>query len=251
MVEYNNLKVEDSGKIRVVRISKESNLNPLDIETLEEIRVAIENSRNRIIVIRGSDRAFSAGANIKKFQELDQRSAYDMARRGHIVMDFIASYERPVIAAINGFALGGGFELALACDIRVASPQTKLGLTETNLGILPGWGGTQRLGSIIGRTRAFEMISFGQMITAEEAMKYGILNAVSENYFEYSMKLATELSERAMVAISYVKELMKYSRNNEGFEAEKEKFGSVFGSEDSVEGVKSFVEKRKPVYTWR
>ncbi len=251
MSTYGSIRIEDSEKIRVIRISKESTLNPLDIETLEEIADAVGNSGERIIVITGSDRAFSAGANIKKFESLDPRSAYDMARRGHIVMDFIASYHRPVIAAIKGFALGGGFELALACDLRIASPETKLGLTETNLGILPGWGGTQRLKAIAGRTRAFEMIAFGQMITADEALRYGILNAVSEDYFGYSMKLATELSGRAMTAISYVKDLMGYERNDAGYEAEKEMFGRIFSTDDCKEGVRSFLEKRKPSYSWK
>ncbi|MEM0156386.1 MAG: enoyl-CoA hydratase-related protein [Thermoplasmataceae archaeon] len=250
MKVYTNIMVEDSEKIRIIRIAKESNLNPLDIETLEEIKDAIEGSDGRIIVIRGSDRAFSAGANIKKFEGLDDRGSYDMARRGHIVMDFIASYGRPVIAAINGFALGGGFELALACDIRIASPETKLGLTETNLGILPGWGGTQRLKSMVGITRAFEMISMGKMITAEEAFKLGIVNSITPQYFEEALKIAEEYSNRAMVAISYVKDLMNRS-GRDGFELEKEKFGLVFRTEDHREGVKAFVEKRKPSYHWK
>lgn len=250
MTEYMNLKIEDNDRIRVITISKESNLNPLDIETLEEIRTAMEESGGKIIVIRGSDRAFSAGANIKKFESLDSRGAYDMARRGHMVMDFIASYGRPVIAAINGFALGGGFELALACDVRIASPETKLGLTETNLGILPGWGGTQRLKLIAGRSKAFELISLGRMITAEEAQRFGIINSVSEDFFGESMKLAKEYSERAMMPISFVKELMELS-GRVGFEAEKEKFGEVFGTDDRKEGVESFVQKRKPEYHWK
>jgi enoyl-CoA hydratase/carnithine racemase len=250
MKTYESIKVEDRNRIRIIRIAKESSLNPLDIETLEEIKDSVESSDGRIILIRGSDRAFSAGANIKKFESLDDRGSYDMARRGHIVMDFISSYGRPVIAAINGFALGGGFELALACDIRIASPETKLGLTETNLGILPGWGGTQRLKSMVGTARAFEMISMGRMITADEAYKLGIVNLVTPQYFEEAMKIAEEYSSRAMVAISYVKELMN-SSGREGFEMEKEKFGLVFRTEDHGEGVKAFVEKRKPSYHWK
>lgn len=246
-MEFKNIKVEDKEKVRLIKINRESPLNPLDIEALKEIGEAVRASGNRIIVIAGENKAFSAGANIRNFADMDPKAAYRFATDGHDAMNSIAAHKMPVIAAIHGYALGGGFELALACDFRIAAPSAKLGLPEVTLGILPGFGGTQRLKQLVGEGKALELISTGNVITAEEGERLGIIQKVSENYLEEAMKFAEELSTKAPVALGYIKSLVR-GRPNGAYEDEKEKFAKLFETEDSKEGVKAFIEKRKPSF---
>jgi len=247
---YKNLKIEDEEKIRTIFISTDSPYNPLTLGVLKEIEEAIRSSTNRVIVITGSGKAFSAGANIKDFLNMSAQIAYEFSREGHSVMNYIANYPRPVIAAIHGFALGGGFELALACDIRIAHPDTKMGLPEITLGILPGFGGTQRLRKFVGVTRAFDLMATGKRISADEALDLGVVNEISEEYLARAKEYARQMSEMPPLSLELIKHLIITDSVN-GFEEEMEAFGRVFESMDSIEGVKAFLEKRKPIFTGR
>ncbi len=241
-----NISSEERDGIRIITIRKENKLNPLDVQTLEDIAGALS-GKPLVTVIKGSERAFSAGANIKEFQSLKPEEAYHFAVRGQIALDYIASYERPVIAAIRGFALGGGFELSLACDIRICSPDTRMGLPEVTLGILPGWGGTQRLRRIIGETRAFDLASTGRIIDAGEAKTLGIVNEVSERPEEDAIEIAKVYAKSALVSVGMIKSLIR-GKEFDLFDSEKEAFGKIFETEDSREGVRAFLEKRKPSF---
>lgn len=241
-----NISSEERDGIRVITIRKENKLNPLDVQTLEDIAGTLS-KKPLVTVIKGSERAFSAGANIKEFQSLKPEEAYHFAVRGQIALDYIASYERPVIAAIRGFALGGGFELSLACDIRICSPDTRMGLPEVTLGILPGWGGTQRLRRIIGETRAFDLASTGRTIDAMEAKSLGIVNEVSERPEEDAIEIAKSYAKSALVSVGIIKSLIR-GKEFDLFDSEKEAFGKIFETEDSREGVRAFLEKRKPSF---
>ncbi|MGP6219995.1 enoyl-CoA hydratase/isomerase family protein [Caldiplasma sukawensis] len=241
-----NIKTEERGRILIVKMARENPLNPLNIEMLEEIGEVLKDEK-KVAIITGENKAFSAGADINIFLNLDKSTAYSFARKGHDVMDQISERSMPVIASIHGYALGGGFELALACDFRVAHPKTQMGLPEITLGIIPGFGGTQRLKEIAGRTLAFRMISFGERIDAQKAFEYGIIDEVSENYFEASVSLAERLCNAPFQSLSYIKKLV-YDRRDEKYDLEKEYFANLFGTPDQIEGAKAFFEKRKPQF---
>lgn len=243
-MSYENIITKDDGKVRTITLNRKSPLNPLDMTTMREIKDAVENSGNRVILIHGANRAFSAGADINNFMQLDNATAGVFAKEGHDIMNYLASYERPVIAAIHGYCLGGGFELALACDLRVAHPETTFGLPEVNLGILPGFGGTQRLRQLVGEAKAFELIATGKRYKADEAYRLGILNEVSENYLEVANKLAAELSRKPKHSVRLIKELVR-NHPDDRFEREVDAFGEVFAYPDRKEGVQAFLEKRE------
>lgn len=232
--------------IGIIRIERENRLNPLDVDILKEILEQIE-SKDGVKIIVGSEKAFSAGANIRKFVGMDGPTAHEMAMKGHDIMDKIAAYRYPVIAAINGYAFGGGFELALACDIRVVTKDAKLGLTESNLGILPGWEGTQRLKQLCGEEIAFYLVGSGKTITGGEAHELGIAAFVSDSPLERAMEIAQEFSKKSVLSLSLIKKLIRSGRNS-GFDEEMESFGRVFEGEDSKEGVNAFLEKRQPSF---
>lgn len=232
--------------IRTIRIKKESDLNPLDTETLEEIRTEME-KETAVTIIKGSSRAFSAGANISKFKGRKGEEAYELSRIGHSVMDYISEYPAPVIAAVNGYALGGGFELALACDLRIAGKDSKMGLTELNIGIIPGWGGTQRMKILCGEELAFFLISTSKVMTGEEALRYGLILEVAEDPYARAMEIAKILVTKASNTLEYVKKLVR-TEPNDMFEEEMTLFGKAFENENSKEGVAAFLEKRKPSF---
>lgn len=240
------VKVEEKEHFRLATIATENPLNPLNMDILREVGEAVQDS-DKVVVLTSEGKAFSAGANIKNFTKMDSKEAYRFASEGHDIMNGIASADVPVIAAIHGFALGGGFELALACDFRISTPDAKLGLPEITLGILPGFGGTQRLKAVAGEGRALELVSTGRTITGDEAMKMGIVNKISENYLEEAMKFAEELSGRPPLSLKYAKRLIR-SPPDEFYEDEKEKFGVLFNSSDSKEGFDAFLNKRKPKF---
>lgn len=241
-----NIESSVEGGVRTIRIKKESDLNPLDLETLEEIKAEME-KQVFITVLTGSPRAFSAGANINKFKGLSGEEAYALSRTGHSVMDFISEYGAPVIAAINGYALGGGCELALACDLRIAGKNTKMGLTELNIGIIPGWGGTQRLKKLCGEELAFFLISTSKVMTGEEAHEYGLVLEIAENPYERAIEIAKVLATKASNTLGYVKKLVRTEADSM-FEEEMTMFGKSFDNENSKEGVAAFLEKRKPSF---
>ena len=245
-MNYEDIVVNEEDGIRTIRIKRKSDLNPLDLETLKEIRTSMS-EKPMITIITGSEKAFSAGADIKNFAGLKETVAYSFSREGHSVMDFISSYEAPVIASIKRYALGGGFELALACDFRIATGSAKLGLTELNIGIIPGWGGTQRLKELVGEQNAFYLIGTSKVLTGEEALHYGILLQVSDNPDQSSRELALALSQKSSFTLKAVKSLVR-SSSTESYDEEKQLFGMAFSNPDSREGVQAFLEKRKPVF---
>jgi enoyl-CoA hydratase/carnithine racemase len=245
-MNFENIVVREEDGIRTIRIQKKSDLNPLDLQTLKEIMSSMS-EKPMITIITGSERAFSAGADIKNFSGLKETVAYSFSREGHTVMNFISSYQAPVIASIRGYALGGGFELALACDFRIATPSAKLGLTELNIGIIPGWGGTQRLRDLVGEQKALYLIATSKVLSGEEALRYGILLQVSENPDQDSRELALALRQKSSFTLKAVKSLVR-SKPTEGYDEEKQLFGMAFSNPDSREGVQAFLEKRKPVF---
>ncbi|MCL4342516.1 MAG: enoyl-CoA hydratase/isomerase family protein [Candidatus Thermoplasmatota archaeon] len=241
-----NISSEERDGIRIITIRKENKLNPLDVQTLEDIAGALSD-KLLVTVIKGSERGYRVEDSRKEFQSLKPAEAYHFAVRGQIALDYVASYERPVIAAIRGFALGGGFELSLACDIRICSPDTRMGLPEVTLGILPGWGGTQRLRRIVGETRAFDLATTGRTIDAGEAKALGIVSEVSEKPEEDAIERAKTYAKSALVSVGMIKSLVR-GKEFDLFDSEKEAFGKIFETEDSREGVRAFLEKRKPSF---
>ncbi len=234
-------------KLVHLEINTGNPLNPLTVDVIEEIAEAVSGA-DRPVVLSGKGKAFSAGANIKNFLDMRAEDAYHFATRGHDGMNAIASASVPVIAAIHGYALGGGFELALACDFRIATPDSKLGLPEVNLGILPGFGGTQRLSSIAGESRALELISTGRTISGEEAVQLGIARTVTTDFLKSAEDFAAELSEKPPVSLKYIKRLVR-KEPDDRFEQEKEKFAALFDTMDSKEGFDAFINKRKPKFS--
>lgn len=238
---------EIKENVNFLTIKTENPLNPLNMEILREIGDSVLSS-DRVVLLRGEGKAFSAGADIRNFTKMSPSEAHHFATEGHDIMNSIAGADIPVIAAIHGYALGGGFELALACDFRVCTPDTKLGLPEINLGILPGFGGTQRLTALIGEGRALEMISTGMRVSGTEALSMGIVNRVGEDHLAVATELATTLAEKPPLALKHVKKLVR-SRPDEKYSEEVEKFGILFGSQDSKEGFDAFINKRKPKFS--
>ncbi len=243
---YENIKIEDNEFARTISLNRKNKLNPLDIDTIKEIRDAVVGS-SKIIIIKGNEKAFSAGADINDFLDMSDRDAYHFSDLGHVYINEISSYERPVIAAIHGYALGGGFELALACDFRISDENTKYGFPEVNLGIMPGFGGTQRIKKLAGESYGLYLAMTGTVIDENDALKHGIVNMVSHDYLSEAKKLALLLSEKPPVSVRYIKDVMK-SGGDSMYDMEKEKFALTFKTEDHKEGIKAFQEKRKAVF---
>lgn len=257
MATYNNILVEQQGKTVVITINREDKLNALNSQTLRELSEVLDDLSQddavRGVILTGKgEKAFVAGADIKEFLDLNASEASELSRSGHeSVMDKIAYFPKPVIAAINGFALGGGLEVALACHMRVAIETAKVGLPEVSLGIIPGYGGTQRLTQLIGRGKALEMIMTGDMIEASEAYQWGLVNHVVESQTELLTKAIAILEctyTRSSTAIAAAIQAVNAGLLDAegGFEKEIELFGKSFGSADMKEGVAAFLEKRKP-----
>lgn len=253
---YQNVLIHDEGYARRITINREAKLNALNKATLEELHHAITdalaNTATRGIILTGTgNKAFVAGADIAEFAAFDAEQGRTLAREGQTaVFDVIHHASKPVIAAINGYALGGGLELALACHIRIAVSNAKLGLPEVSLGLIPGYGGTQRLTQLVGRGRALEMILTGNMITASEALEYGMVNHVVEpqdllaNAGNILSQIANRSPNAIGAAIRAVNAGLDPSQN--GFKTEIAEFSACFGTADFQEGVAAFLEKRKP-----
>lgn len=260
-MKFKNLSVTKKDAVALVTIDRPKKLNALNRKTIEELHEAFSSMDAdpavRVIVLRGSGpKAFVAGADIAEFASFGPEAGRELAARGQrLLFDFIEQMGTPVIAAINGFALGGGLELAMACHIRVASHNARMGLPEVSLGLIPGYGGTQRLPELIGRGRSLEMILSGGMIEAERALEYGLVNQVTalEDLEEHCMELARKIAKNSPVAITYaIKAVNAGSRSStSGFRAEIEAFGACFGTEDFQEGTQAFLEKRKPDFPGR
>jgi len=249
-----NIKIQKEDQIFIIEIHRPESLNALNADTLQEISAAIseaeKDSTIRTIILTGSgEKAFVAGADIKEFAQHTVEQAEEMSRKGHEnVFNKIENLKKPVIAAINGFALGGGLELALACHIRYAADTAKLGLPEVTLGLIPGYGGTQRLPKLIGKGLANEMIFSAKMVSAQRAKEIGLVNDVfpASELLEATKKLAQTIARNSPIAISKAIEVINKSDTNEGFNSEIKAFGELFGMKDKEEGVQAFLEKRKP-----
>jgi enoyl-CoA hydratase len=257
--DFNNLTLEfsEDGAIAIITMNRPKALNALNSETLQELGAALEACleppETQALIITGSgEKAFIAGADISEFQGLETAfEGREVALSGQDVMSSIAAMPIPTIAAINGFALGGGLELALACDLRVASPNAKLGLPETGLGLIPGFGGTQRLPRLIGEARALDLILTARHVPADEALSMGLVNRVADNALLEAEKLARSIIKNAPVAIGLAKEAVRRGLTgtlNDGLELEADLFGLVSSSKDMKEGVAAFLEKRKPEF---
>jgi enoyl-CoA hydratase len=257
-MEYKNTLYEKSEGLATISINRPEALNAINEETILEILSHLDDAKRdksvRVIAITGAgDRAFSAGADMQTWKNIDPLGAREFSRLGQRMCEEIEALEKPVIAAINGYALGGGLELAMACDLRIASEKARLGQTEINWGILPGWGGTQRLPRFVGKGVAKEMIFTGKMISAKDAEQLGLVNkVVPPDQLESALKeLANELINKPPVGIKMVKELINSSLEiplAAGAIHEAECFGVIASTEDFKEGLSAFLEKRKPKF---
>lgn len=249
---------ERDNEIFIAKINRPKKLNALNRTVIGELGEIIDEVRGddeiRGLIITGEgDKAFAAGADISEFQEYPKDEAMLMSKRGHEIFNRIATSSKPVIAAIHGFCLGGGCELAMAAHLRIASRSAKFGLPEVSLGLLPGYGGTQRLPQLVGKSKAFEMILTGEMIDAEQALEYGLVNHLTsfENLLSESKVLMGKITSKAPLAVAEIIKSINagYEYSTDGFAQEIESFSSAFETEDFKEGVEAFLEKRKPQFT--
>lgn len=256
-MSYQNLISEIKENILYVIINREKALNALNATTLAEladvIAFAAKTDEVRGVILTGAgEKAFVAGADIKEFSDYSGKQGEELARKGHeLVFDAIENSPKPFIAAINGFALGGGLELAMACHMRVAADNAKLGLPEVTLGLIPGYGGTQRLTQLVGKGKAIEMITTANMITAVEAEKIGLVNYVvaQESLIAKAEEILSAVKQRAPLAVSAaIKSVIASINNTNGYNVEIKEFGKCFETKDFKEGVSAFVEKRKAVF---
>lgn len=253
-MNYEFILVEPSFQpnIALIRLNRPKELNALNLQLMQEIRQALlefdSNDDVRCIIITGNERAFAAGADIK---QMESRTAIDMLKIDQFeTWDQIRKTKKPVIAAVSGFCLGGGCELAMTCDMIVASDTAKFGQPEIRLAIMPGAGGTQRLTRAVGKALAMEMVLTGKFISAEEALEAGLINRVvpEELYLDEAVKLAKEVAQQSPVAVRLAKESVLKAFDSglqEGLYFERKNFYMCFASEDQKEGMKAFVEKRK------
>jgi len=260
-VKFNNIKYATDNSIATIIINRPSKLNALNRETIQELHDALsqadKDSEIRVIVLTGSgEKAFVAGADISEFADFSVDEGEKLAAKGQeLLFDFVANLSTPVIAAINGFALGGGLELAMAAHFRIASDNAKMGLPEVSLGVIPGYGGTQRLPQLIGKGRAMEMIMTAGMIDAQQALEYGLVNHVTaqEDLLDRAYKIASKIMKNSPVAIAAAIRAVNanYDSSVNGFEVEIKEFGKAFGTEDFTEGTQAFLQKRKAEFPGR
>lgn len=253
-VEYNNIIFELKENIGYVTINRPDALNALNTDVLNELEHVFHHisttDEAKCVIITGAGRAFVAGADISQMSELNTNEGRDMTIKGQRVMELIENMDKPVIAAVNGFALGGGCELSMACDVRIASEKAKFGQPEVNLGIIPGYGGTQRLPRLVGKGMAKYLIFGGEMIDAAEAYRIGLVQKVvpAEELIPEAEKFAKSILHKAPIAIKMAKTAINTGINldlKSGVAFEAEAYVSTFCSEDRVEGMKAFVEKRQ------
>lgn len=258
-MNYENLTIEKKENFGFIRINRPEKLNALNRRTIEELhrafRIFDADTEVRCIVLRGTgSKAFVAGADISEFAHFDANQGRQLAAEGQEkLFDFVERLSTPVIAGVNGFALGGGLELAMSCHIRVASHNAKMGLPEVSLGVIPGYGGTQRLPRLVGKGRALEMILTANMIDAERASEIGLVNHVTalEELDDFCLKLAQKIAQNGPVALANAISAVNAGSSNpeSGFQAEIDAFGACFATSDFKEGTSAFLEKRKPNFS--
>jgi len=254
-MNYNNILLKISDNISYITINRPNQLNALNSETIKELNSAIlyseDNKDVRCILLTGSGtKSFVAGADIKEFAGFSIEEGENLARKGQEqLFDLLENCSKPTIAAVNGFALGGGLELAMSCHIRVASLNAKMGLPEVSLGLIPGYGGTQRLSNLVGKGKAMEMICTSGMLSAEDALQWGLLNSIcdQEDLISNCEKIASKICMNSPMAISSAIKSVNagFIDGVDGFEVEKIEFGKCFGTEQFTEGTTAFLEKRK------
>ncbi len=252
---YTNLLIENNELIQVITINRPAQLNALNKETIGELHSALNDANNDpsigVVILTGSgEKSFVAGADIKEFADFSIAQGGELALNGQkTLFSFIENMDKPVIAAVNGFALGGGLELAMCSHIRIASSNARMGLPEVSLGVIPGYGGTQRLAQLVGRGKANEMVFTAGMITAEDALSWGLVNYVVESaeLLNKANELATKILKNSGSAISSAIRAINanYQSGVDGYEVEIEEFGKCFGTDDFKEGTTAFMEKRK------
>ncbi len=254
-MSYSTLLAELENNIFTITINRPDKLNALNKNVLAELNNAIDSVYNdnniKAVIITGSgEKAFVAGADITEFTSADDDKGSDLSKKGQDIFFKIENCPKPVIAAVNGFALGGGCELAMACHFRLASGNAKFGQPEVNLGLIPGYGGTQRLTMLVGKGKAMELMMTGNMIGAEEAKSLGLVNYVEslENLIPKTKEILNTILTKSPLAISKIISAVNFSFNKEGFIEEAKLFGEVFSSDDKKEGTSAFLEKRKPVF---
>ena len=255
------VQVERDAAVAVVTIDRQDALNALDLPTLTELRNRLLELRDdtavRVVVLTGAgDRAFVAGADIKYMSGLDSEQAKGWGALGHEAASLLETMPKPTIAAVNGFALGGGCELALGCDLRYASRKAKFGQPEVNLAVIPGWGGTQRLARVCGLGVAKDLILTGRVIDAEEAQRVGLVTALYEpdELLERVSEVARELARKSPLALAAAKAALNHSLQGDHVEnltGEAERFAGLFASADQKEGMAAFIEKRDATFIGR
>ena len=254
---YQNLLLREENGILIVTINREKALNALNTQTMLELKRLFEEDAPKraisgVILTGAGPKAFVAGADISEFLELDVERGREMAQRGHDAFFAIERFPKPVIAAVNGFALGGGCELAMACHLRIASENARFGQPEVNLGLIPGYGGTQRLIQHIGKGKAMELLLTGDMISAAEALQLGLVNHVvpPESLMGKAQEILAKITAKGPIAVAKVIEAVNayFQFATFGFETEVKAFAHTTGTEDFKEGAGAFLEKRPPVF---
>jgi enoyl-CoA hydratase len=254
-----NILFKDGEGVRIITINRPNQLNALNKSTINELSDLLDKSevdtQIKAIILTGSgEKAFVAGADIKEFSDFNIDQGAALSKEGHEkLFDKLENLSTPVIAAVNGFALGGGLELAMSAHIRVASDNAKMGLPEVSLGVIPGYGGTQRLAQLVGKGRANELILTAGMISAEDAYRIGLVNHVvpQSELLATCQKMASRISRNSPRAISHAIKSVNagFKDGVNGFDTEVSEFGKCFGTEDFKEGTSAFIDKRKPVFT--
>ncbi|MCX5815513.1 MAG: enoyl-CoA hydratase-related protein [Proteobacteria bacterium] len=258
-MDYKNLIIEIKDRIAIVKVNRPKALNALNSETLDEIRDAAEalniNKDVWVVIVTGEgDRAFVAGADIVEMKDMTALEGMQFSQRGHEALSALENMSKPVIAAVNGYALGGGFEIAIACDFIYASDKARLGFPETTLGIHPGFGGTQRAAKLVGLAKAKEMIFTGKTITVQEAYEMGFINKIIPHaeLMKEVIALAESIKANGPFSVRLAKECINkslYLGTDEALMVEAKDFGLCFATKDQKEGMTAFVEKRKPTFT--
>ncbi|CAM4132615.1 enoyl-CoA hydratase/isomerase family protein [Flavobacterium antarcticum] len=258
-MNYENILVTAENRIATITINRPTKLNALNKATIHELHEAFKSAEadsdvNVILLTGSGEKAFVAGADISEFANFSVEEGAQLAAQGQqLLFDLVENLKTPVIAAVNGFALGGGLELAMACHFRVASENAKMGLPEVSLGVIPGYGGTQRLPQLIGKGKAMELIMTAGMLNAQEALDWKLVNYVvpSSDLISFCMEIANKILRNSPVAISAAIKAINanFKDGVNGFETEIKHFGKSFGTADFKEGTTAFLEKRKPVFT--